>query len=81
MKAILAVYGGDTYGIFTSNDLGKAMRSLWEEMYSQSVANDYDISEAETWFDESWAQVVSKNGEPIAEFRIFDVFDLDTDDN
>ena len=72
MKVILATYGGDTYGIYTSKDPVKAMRKLWEEYYDPN-----EDSEIESRFTEHWAHVEAKCGEPIAEFRVFDVFDLD----
>ena len=74
MKVILRLdAGGDEYTIYTSKrNLTEVMRELWEEAYNECLANDTEITEENTWFEDDQAQIVS-NGWYISEFKIIDV--------
>lgn len=77
MKIILAKYNnGDEYALFTSPDLVKGMRKLWENKYNELLASDEEISEEDTWFQEDMAQIVGYSGKYFAEFVIAEVHDI-----
>ena len=74
MKVILRLDdAGDSYTIYTSKrNLTDVMRELWEESYNECLADDTEISEEDTWFEDDQAHIVS-NGWYISEFKIIDV--------
>jgi hypothetical protein len=77
MRIILADYNnGDEYALFTSPDLVKGMRKLWENKYNELLASDEEISEEDTWFQEDMAQIVGYSGKYFAAFVIAEVHDI-----
>ena len=74
MKAILRLDdAGDRYTIYTSKrNLTDVMRKMWEEAYNDCLADDTEITEEDTWFEDDQAQIVS-NGWYVSEFKIIDV--------
>ena len=78
MKAILRLNnGGDSYEIYTSKrNLTDVMRELWEDTYDDCLANDIEIHEEDTWFEEDQAQVVSVGGNYISEFKILEIKEI-----
>lgn len=74
MKVILRLDdAGDSYKIYTSKrNLTDVMRKLWEDAYNDCLADDTEITEEDTWFEDDQAQIVS-NGWYISEFKIIDV--------
>lgn len=77
MRIILAKYNnGDEYALFTSPDLVKGMRKLWENKYNELLASDEEISKEDTWFQEDMSQIVGYGGKYFAEFVIAEVHDI-----
>lgn len=77
MKVILAKYNnGDGYGVYTTPDLVKGMRKLWEDKYNELLAQGEDIDEDGTWFEEDMAQIVGYNGHYYAEYVIAEVHNV-----
>ena len=77
MKVILRLdQAGMKQTVYTSRrNLTDVMRELWEDKYNECLANEIEITEDETWFEEDQAQIVSNNWF-ISEFMIVDVKEI-----
>ena len=78
MKAILRLNdGGDSYKIYTSKrNLTDVMRELWEDAYDDCLADDIEMSEEDTWFEDDQSQIVSIGGKYISEFKILEIKEI-----
>lgn len=84
MKVILRCdFGGDSFKIYKAKqgcgcneNLTDIMRYLWEDMLNDCYADETEITQEDTWFEEDQAQIVS-NGVYISEFKIMEVEEVD----